>query len=80
MTRSPTANLPLWPSVPSPTSSTTPKNSWPGMTGGFTQGLSPQNILAPDQHLQSLAQMPQAWTLITSSPGPGLGRSTCSTR
>ena len=42
--------------------------------------LVAQNIFAPEWHLQSLAQLPQAVTLMTHSPGPASGRSTCSTR
>jgi hypothetical protein len=53
------------------------------MTGALTHEgapLPPQNIFAPDQHLQSLAQMPQAPTRITSSRAPATGRAIFSTR
>ena len=74
------APTPKWAAASSPRSSTMPKNSCPGITGAFTHGLPPQNIAAPDQHLQSLAQMPQAEMRMTISRAFGIGRGTCSTR
>ena len=70
------APTPKCSAAPSPSSSTWPKNSWPGIDRRLDPRASspPQNIFAPDQHLQSLAQMPQAPMRITSSPAPARGR------
>ena len=46
----------------------------------LTQGSGLQNILAPDQHLQSLAQMPQALMRMMISRGPATGRAILATR
>jgi hypothetical protein len=42
--------------------------------------LPPQNIFAPDQHLQSLAQIPQAPMRMIISREPATGRAMFSTR
>src|SRR5437764_9555268 len=57
-----------------PVASITPTTSCPGTRGKVMPGQRPSLVIA------SLWQMPQAWTLIRTDPGPGsgIGRSTSS--
>src|SRR5699024_3082296 len=68
VTRSPTAK----PATSSPTSATTPANSWPGMCGSCTESS------CPCQACQSLRHTPVACTAITAPRGghEGSGTST----
>ena len=50
-----------------PTASITPITSCPGTRGNAIPGQWPSLVIA------SLWQMPQAWTLIRTEPGPGRG-------
>ena len=65
-TSSPTDN----PVTPSPTSATTPENSWDGMTG--VRSTPPEAQVSGQ--VSSANVIAAAWTAISTSPFPGVGR------
>src|SRR5580693_5663829 len=72
-TRSPT----LKPTAPSPSSTTSPAHSWPGIAG--YAGGQPMLRYPPENTFGSEPQIATAFTRTRTSFGPGLGISTIST-
>ena len=68
-TRSPTET---WP-TPSPTASTIPAPSWPGVT-------SSQPLIMPARNFQSVGLTPALTSRTRTSPGPGSGTSRSTSR
>ncbi len=68
-TGSPTATSVTW----SPTASTTPATSMPGIAGKTVGKMA---CIAPDRISESTGLTPLACTLIRTCPGPGSGRGT----
>jgi len=54
-------------STPSPSAATLPTISWPGTSGSFGSDRSPSTTC------RSVRQTAQAWTRISTWPGPGDG-------
>ncbi len=71
----PTASPTFTPVTPSPSAATWPATSCPGMSGRVGSGCQ-----SPSMACRSEWQTPQAVTLISTSPRPGVGIGTCSIR
>ena len=62
--------------TPSPTASTTPAPSWPGICGGSTGVPGPR----PARDFQSVGLTPERRSRTRTSPGPGSGRGSSTSR